>query len=84
MNAIAELFEKVGTPLGMLVVVIHFASRLAKFFAPLIERLFASHIGMFDAMKAASEKTTPLIGETHDMVSDIHNVVVEPTRKPDA
>ena len=76
MNDLTQLFKDVGTPLGVLIALLYGTHRAAKFLAPWVEKLFASHLGMVDALKSNAEHSQPIIKDTHVMVGDIHDAVV--------
>lgn len=77
MNDFIQLFKDLGTPLGILSLLIYAIARVGKFMAPMVRELFQAHIGMVDAQA----KSQPLIVSTHDMTRDIHDVVVSPHDK---
>ncbi len=82
MDDITELLKSIGTPAGMLAAIVFFLSRASKFLGPMVEKLFAAHVGMVESLKASVEKTQPMLTEQHGMISDIHEEVVTNKTKP--
>lgn len=82
MDDFKSLLTSVGTPAGMLAAIVYFLSRSGKFLGPMVEKLFVAHVGMVDSLRAAAEKTQPLLQEQHEMITDIHGVVVTDKATP--
>ncbi len=79
---LTELLKSFGTPAGMLAALAFFGSKAGKFFRPLVEQLFAAHIGMVNSLQKTVEKSQPMLEEQHGMVKEIHDEVVSKGKPP--
>jgi hypothetical protein len=71
METITEIINSVGLPVGLLLVIIFAIYRIAKYAAPLGERVVQEHVIFLDATKMQNKRTVEAIEKQTELLAGI-------------